>query len=659
MTRGLILISVAITVIFFSCKPSTPTIITVGNQSIKTDEFKYIYEKNHSKDHDRYSKESLDNYLDLFINYRLKVLEAETQKLDSTPAFQTELTGYKKQLAKPYFADDLMTEELAKEAYIRSKTAVKARHILIQVKETASPQDTLHAYSQIEVIRDSIVKGADFGQMAYQFSQDPSAKSIQGKPGYKGNLGYFSSMRMVYAFENAAFNTPKNETSKIIRTKFGYHILQVQDIVTMEYKAKVAHIMIKAPNGLSKEDSLERINRTTFVYQQLQNGGNWDTLCRQYSDHTNTKNEGGILPAFTLGGSLGLPVFELASYNLKTVGEISRPIKTPYGWHIIQLKEKVPFQTYQAEKEDFVSKVKKDDRSEQNQTALASKLKSENGFKENKEKDNLLKAITDEKIITKNWNIEDHSESLQKELFMIEKKSYSVYDFGQYIEENQKMTTKGAKEYMILSMYTDFVSTSLITFEEQQLPNKYFDYKMIIQEFHDGILIYDLMKMQVWDKANQDTSGLRTFFNDNKANYTAPDKITGAIYTIIDINQTVQIKTDIDKGIGIDSILNKYNTDSITAVTIQSGTFIKGEYDLLASVTWDLDNKVEIHELAGIDYIIQKEAIHVNENYNLNQVRGRVVADYQQELETNFIKELKTRYPVKVIDKEYNKLIKY
>ena len=658
MTKGLILIYTVITVIFISCKPSAPTIITVGDESITTDEFKYIYAKNHSKDDDNYTQASLDKYLQLFINYRLKVLEAENEKMDSTTAFQTELDGYKKQLAKPYFADDLLTEQLAKEAYTRSKTAIKARHILIKTKETASPQDTLFSYNRIKNIKDSIENGADFGDMAFTFSEDPSAQRSKGKPGHRGNLGYFSSLRMVYAFENAAFNTQKSETSNIIRTQFGYHILQVQDIVKMDYKVRVAHIMINAANGLSSEDSIAKYKTINLIYTELQNGGNWDTLCLKYSNHSKTREQGGNLPEFTLGGSLGLPNFELGSYKLTTIGEISKPIKTPYGWHIIKLQEKVPFKSYDSVKLEYIEKVKKDARSQQNKSALVNKLKQENKFKETKSTALTLESLTDKSIVTKQWKIEDHSEQLQKNLFSIGKQAYTVYDFGQYIEQNQTKLPKGAKEYLIQSLYNDFVSTSLISYEEGQLSTKHFEYKMLIQEFHDGILIYDLMKKQIWDKANDDTIGLRTFFNENISNYNAPDNITGSLYLITNNSYTASIRKDIEDGLSPNTILLKHNTDSLTNVTVESRKFTKDEDAVLKQIQWNLQNSIELVKFEGNQYIIKKDKVDLNRSYRLTEIRGRVVADYQKQLEATFIQELKTKYPVKVIEKEYNTLIK-
>jgi peptidyl-prolyl cis-trans isomerase SurA len=658
MFRSLFLIY-AVTAFLFSCKPSSPTIIYVGDESIKTQEFKYIYEKNHAREDNRYDKESLDNYLELFINYRLKVLEAKNQKLDSTPAFKIELDGYKKQLAKPYFSDDLITEKLAKEAYDRSKTAVKARHILIMVDEAASPEDTLFGYNKIKKIKDTITSGADFGDIAFQYSEDPSAKSPIGKPGHKGDLGYFSSLRMVYTFENAAFNTKKGQTSQIIRTKFGYHILQVQDVYLMEYQVKVAHIMIKAANGLPKEDSLKHYKTANIVYNKLLQGADWEEMCTQYSDHEKSKNAGGILPPFTLGGSLGLPTFELAAYDLESIDQLSTPIKTPYGWHIIKLIEKVPFDNYIDVKANYISKVKKDSRSQQNQKELDKKLKEENKFRESKNKNTLLESLADDKLNNKEWTIEDHSENLQKELFKIGKKSYNIYDFGQYIEANQNQVKKGAKEYMIQSLYVDFVSKSLIADEEEQLSTKYFDYKMIIQEFHDGILIYDLMKKEVWDKANEDTVGLRVFYNKNKAIYSSPDKIEATIFTIIDTNHTTSIKTDLDNEAHLDDILTKYNTNNITSVTAERGTFTKEDNQIFDSVEWTLENRVETISNEGVTYVIKKEVIILNQSSKLNDIRGRVVADYQKELEANFIKKIKQKYPVKVIEKRYTSLVKY
>ena len=521
------------------------TILTIGNETTTVEEFKFVYQKNHSKDHDRYSQKSLDEYKDLYIKYRLKVLEAERLGLDSSAAFRAELKGYQKQLARPYFTDDLFTEKLAEEAYLRSKTAIKASHILIKVDETASAEDTLFAYSKISNLRDSLINGANFEKLAKDYSQDPSAKRPKGEAGSGGDLGYFSSLRMVYEFENAAYNTPVGDISEPFRTQFGFHILKVYDKKTFEYKAKTSHIMVQAPNKLSQQDSIERKDKIDLIYEQLKDGTDWSSLCTEFSDDVNTKGNDGSLPAFTIGGRLGVPEFELASFELKHINDISSPIKSSYGWHIIRLDAKEPFVEFNDVKDEYISKVKKDNRAQKTNEILIGRLKKENKFKQSKKTIKYLETLEDDDLLEGNWSIESHSENLQEVLFSINKKNqYTIYDFSKYLEANQKSLKKGSLDYMITLAYNQFVDEALIAYKEDQLMDENFEYKMIVNEFHDGILIYNLMKEYIWDKANSDSLGLSNYYSANQADFTREDYIKVWVFETSDLTILADINYD-------------------------------------------------------------------------------------------------------------------
>lgn len=635
-------------------------IITVGDENTLVEEFKYVYEKNHSKDHDRYSQKSLDDYKELYINYRLKVIEAESRKLDSTPAFEAELRGYEKQLAKPYLTDDSFSEKLALEAYNRSKTAVRASHILIKVDETASAEDTLYAYKRINAIRDTILKGAKFADVARLLSQDPSAQRPTGQPGSGGDLGYFSALRMVYEFENVAYSTPVNEVSEPFRTNFGYHILKVTDKKSFDYKAQVSHIMIKAPNKLDHTDSIKKKEEIDYVYELLKNDGNWNEICLKYSNDNNTKNNGGQLPEFTIGGSLGVPNFELTAYSLKEPGEISQPIKTSFGWHIIKLDKKVSFQPFEDVKKDYLDKIKRDARSQKDQDALVKKLKTEYKFKESKNLNSYLKGIEDEKILSHNWSIKDHQENLDTDLFSINKKSYTLYDFSKYLESNQKQIKKGSKDYMITKGYESFVNKSIIEHKENELKETNFGYSMLIKEFHDGILIYDLMKAEVWDKANSDTVGLKAYYEAHKEEYVKEDYIACWVFKTKDLSLLPKIKKDLSLNYTSDSVLNKYNTNkNKVAVSFEEKDVVLNSSPLADALDWNLDSQIEIHEILGEDLVVKKLSIHKHEYYTLKEIRGKVVAGYQKQLEEEFLKELKEKYSVTINEKKYQELVRY
>ena len=245
-----LLVSTAITFNSFSQSPDR-TLITVADEKVSVDDFLSIYNKNRQVGEELDPK-TLDEYLELFINFKLKVKEAESLGMDTLPSFVKELSGYRKQLANPYLVDNEAGENLVKEAYERLKTEIRASHILISVAEDASPSDTLKAYKKTQNIRQEILDGANFAQIARAKSDDPSAKDNSG------DLGYFSALYMVYPFENAAYTTAKGEISKIIRSRFGYHFLNVTDKRPSRGEVKTAHIMVKYPSPVGKSSIKEK-----------------------------------------------------------------------------------------------------------------------------------------------------------------------------------------------------------------------------------------------------------------------------------------------------------------------------------------------------------------------------------------------------------------
>ncbi|WP_231862206.1 peptidylprolyl isomerase [Rufibacter sp. DG15C] len=231
-------------------KAGEPAVLTIGPEAVPVSEFAYVYEKNNGNSDSAYSQASVQEYLDLYTNFKLKVAEARSRGLDTTQAFKTELGGYKEQLAQPYLTEKSVTDQLVREAYERSKKEINASHILAAVDMEADPRDTLAAFQKITSLRQQILNGASFEVLAKTSSDDPSARENNGQ------LGYFTALQMVYPFENAAYNTPKGQVSEPVRTRFGYHLIKVNDIRTAQGEIKVAHIMVRATQGMPKADSL-------------------------------------------------------------------------------------------------------------------------------------------------------------------------------------------------------------------------------------------------------------------------------------------------------------------------------------------------------------------------------------------------------------------
>jgi peptidyl-prolyl cis-trans isomerase SurA len=386
MKRIVLVLLISVLALSVNAQEKDPVLLNVGGKEVKLSEFNAIFNKN--KNNEKITESSINEYLDLYIKFKLKVREAEALGYDTLPKFINELKGYRKQLAEPYLTDKDVTESLIKEAYERMTQDVKASHILIKLEEDPLPADTLAAYNKAIKIRNRIIAGEDFGKVAKETSEDPSAQKNNG------NLGYFSAMHMVYPFESAAYNTKVGAISMPARTKFGYHIIKVLDKRPARGTVKVAHIMVRADKNESSEDSAAKKQKIDEIYEKLtKDNQDFSALAKQFSDDKGSAQRGGELPEFNTGKMV--EEFENTAFSLKNDGDISTPIKTDYGWHIIKRLSLKTLDSYDEMYSSLKGKVARDSRSNRSKVALLSKIKSENNFVENiKERNDFYKLVT-------------------------------------------------------------------------------------------------------------------------------------------------------------------------------------------------------------------------------------------------------------------------
>ncbi|MER2996245.1 peptidylprolyl isomerase [Pontibacter populi] len=518
-----------------------PAIATLGSQPLSTSEFKYVYEKNNGGNEDAYSEKSVEDYLELYTNFKLKVLEAESRGLDTTTAFNRELEGYKEQLALPYLTENSVTDKLVREAYERSKQEINASHILITLDPDAAPQDTLAAYNKVMALRKRAQAGEDFAKLAKENSQDPSAAENGG------NLGYFTAMQMVYPFENAAYNTEAGQLSMPVRTRFGYHLIKVHNKRAARGEVKVAHIMVRATPGMPKADSLAAKQRIDAIYKRVQRNENWDKLTSEFSEDDNTADNGGELPWFGTGRMI--PAFEEAAFALQKEGEIAKPTLTPYGWHIIKLIEKRGLPPYEDMEQNLRNKVAKDSRSELNKAVFLKRIRQENNFTEVAEAKTAAFSKANDALLKGTWNFEQNEKDKTQKatLFTIQGKPYTVADFYSYVEENQRPRTNGTPEYAMTLLYDNFVNKSLLDYERANLENKHTDYRMLVREYHDGILLFQMMDEKVWSKAVEDSVGLKAYFEANKENYKWGERVDAIVISAANKDLLKAAQSQLDK----------------------------------------------------------------------------------------------------------------
>ncbi len=504
--------------LLFQCtspkKAAEPVLLTIGPEKVPVSEFAYVYEKNNSAADSAFSSASVNEYLNLYTNFKLKVAEAKSRGLDTTQAFKTELGGYKEQLAQPFLTEKSVTDQLVREAYERLKKEVNATHILVSVDMEADPKDTLAAYQKIMDLRNQAVNGTPFEQLAQRFSEDPSARENNG------NLGYFTALQMVYPFENAAFNTPAGQISQPVRTRFGYHIIKVNEVRPAQGEIKVAHIMVRAQQGLPKADSLAAKKKIDEIYSRVLRKEDWNKLTSQFSEDAASADNGGELPWFGTGRMI--PSFEEAAFALAQPGAITPPVQTVYGWHIIKLLERKELPSYEEMETSLRNRIAKDSRSELNKAAFLRRIKAENKFQENQAIKTATLKLADSTLVTGKWKFSVPAEPKNlptATLFTIAGKPFTVGNFATYIEANQRARQNVSPSHAMNLLYDKFVETSLLDYEREHLEEKHQDYKMLVNEYHDGILLFQLMEEKVWAKAVEDTVGLKAFFEANKANY--------------------------------------------------------------------------------------------------------------------------------------------
>ena len=352
----------------------SPTLFSIHKKPVSTEEFSYLYRKNHQHKAEEFTTEKIEEYLDLFINYKLKVEEALYRGMDTTSAFKKEYQTYRDELLKPYLPDSKVIDSLVALTYERLNEEVNVSHILIALKPAASPEDTLEAYQKISDLRKRALAGEDFGGLAASYSEEPNATET------KGNLGFFTAMQMVFPFEQAAYLTPVGGISEPVRTQFGYHIVKVLDRQPSRGEVEVSHIMIRTGDGVDNENPKDRI---FDIHDQLQKGMIWEELCKQYSEDPNSKENGGRLRPFGVGAMASIPKFQEMAFSLKNEGEISDPIETQFGWHILRLEKKIPLPPFQELKTSLTQRVSRDERVQISKKALREKMRSALGYVEN------------------------------------------------------------------------------------------------------------------------------------------------------------------------------------------------------------------------------------------------------------------------------------
>ncbi len=623
-------------------------LLTIDGEPVYATEFKRVYNKNLDLVQDENQK-TVDGYLDLFIDYKLKVTEAYAQKLNEKPLYKSELSNYQEQLSRFYIYEDNVTEDLLREAYDRSLEQISANHILILAKYSDSPADTLKAYKKIEALRKRALKGEDFETLVRENSEEPNASETAG------NLGYFTAFSMVYPFETAAYNTKVGEVSEIVRTQFGYHILKVNDRRLREPNRTISHIMV-----YDKEDDTRTFDpeeRIDEIYQLLAQGEKFEDLALQYSDDKGSATNGGTLRPFGKG-DLRSKLFEEKVFGLKEVGDITKPFKSEVGWHIARLEKIHDKTTFEESKPELEKKVKNGDRSKIVTAAVNNAIKDKYGFKQGEPYLDFFKSYVNDSLLRGKWKYRPVAEKDDKVIFTVGKVSKMYSDLALHIDNTQNYRKIYPEITTALqSYYDDFERMTLKEYYREALEKEDPEYAAIISEYRDGLLIFDLMRENIWNKAKKDTLGLQQFFEKNKEDYLWGERVDATIVNATNSENAVDAKQMLMEGVSAEEIKKSLNTAKDVKVIVTQGKF-------------ELDNKAlpagfvkekgvsKMYNNNNTTTIVNVNAILPPEQKTMEEVKGRVLSDYQVQVEADWMQSLRDKYNVSINTKTLKKLKK-
>jgi peptidyl-prolyl cis-trans isomerase SurA len=610
------------------------TVLSVDGEPTSLEEFENIFRKNNRDS--AISQQSLDEYMELFINFKLKVKEAREAGLDTVKKFKTELDGYRNQLARPYLTDTDKLNDLMREAYQNQTQEVRAMHILIKADANATPADTLKAYNKTMAIRERLMKGEDFASLAKAVSEDPSAKDNGG------DLGYFTAFQMVYPFEKAAYDTKVGEVSMPVRTRYGYHLIKVVDKRSARGEIHVAHIVVKPKSETDGEANAQtKINE---IYQKSLSGeSTFEDLASKFSDDPTSAKKGGELAWFGTGKMV--IEFEDAAYSLKNNGDVSQPFKTSFGWHIVKRLDYKPLPSFESMEKELKNKVSKDSRAEQTRKSFVEKLKKEYAYTIDEAE--LAKIVEKADSNAFEGKLYVNKKSLEKPLISMTGLTITVNDF------NEHMRTKGRSKPTMSP--ADFVKTSALKFgedkllqlEDARLEEKHTAFRLLMKEYREGILLFEMTDQMVWSKAVKDTAGLAAYYEANKENFKWPERANVIMYTCSSPEIAKKTRKMLNAGKDKSTIAGELNQESQLNLQVQEGVFAREDNALLDKTTWKVGISEDIADNGQIVIVQFKEIIPPTIK-KLDEARGMITSEYQTYLEQQWITEMRAEHKYQV-----------
>lgn len=632
-------------------------LISIDGEPVPGEEFLYVLSKNKapSDENTLVSPGEFEENFRLFINYKLKVTEAEALNYHESEEFIEEFGSFREDIRKPFLLENEVQEGELQKTYNRLKEVVKASHILLSFPENANLEDSLTVLRMAKKIQSEVKEGTDFNQLAMTHSQDPSVETNQG------NLGYFTAMQMVYPFEAATYNLQIGEVSEPVLTDYGYHLIKLEDRRPNPGEIRVSHLLVRtdADDAMSEDRAKRKI---ADIYEQLLKETNtWEEIVSTFSEDPGTRQSGGLLPWFGVGSIV--PEFEQAAFGLHEIGEISNPVKTPFGYHIIRLEEVKPVAPFEELEQTLKSRILRDSRSNLIRSQVTAMQMAKYDGEQNDSTFFVLaesfqqesSSLSTENLIEK-WR----NEGLEKEwVFRIATDTLKVIDFWKYIMD-ESTSVKANKKTDFESWKDGFMETQLKEAEEQDLLKNNKDYRLLVQEFRDGILLFNLMNELVWQKAIIDSVGQRTYYEEHTDRYYWQERVPSLVVRIAQPQdeEITKLRAFLqNKGYekGLEKELQETFLERFPLLFTSEDRLVETPDNPIFK---DLDLSKSFHEktVDGIRYFILTGDKLPEGPKKFEETRGKVIQDYQAYLDETLINQLKEKYSVKINEGEKNRI---
>jgi peptidyl-prolyl cis-trans isomerase SurA len=617
-------------------------LVVVGTISIDKGEFLQLMAKERESESPANSltrKEFEENF-ESFLNYKLKVIEAESIKLDQLEEFNLEFSSIKESLIAPYLIKNSIEEGEVKKVFARLQEIVRAKHILFQFPPNPKKEDSIAVLQLALKVKSELENGGDFSALAANYSDDPSAKVN------KGDLGYFTGLQMVQQFEEAAYTLPVGSISDPILTDFGYHIIQVSGRQANPGEVQVSHILVRFDSeNPSQEENARR--KISDIYAEIQKESTiWEEIVQTYSEDFGTKSAGGVLPWFGVGTMI--PEFEVAGFSLTDIGEVSPPIKTAYGYHILRLEGKRGLQPYEEVEQSIRSKILRNSKTGMIESQVVAIQKSRFGFQENELGiSTVAGAVYATDILSFGAAIQEKKLG-GTELFKVNASSYTAGDLVNFMQ-TKEMTPKGIGTFFELWL-DKFTEATLAKTEEVDLEKNNKAYQMLLKEYRDGILLFSLTNQEVWQKGLNDSLGQQAFFEKNTQKYQWKGRVQAYLAKVNDASKLENARKFLqNKGFDTDSFAAfeaDYRSNYPDAYATESGTFEYETHPILSKV--DLKTPYQELVIEGTSYVLVVGKVYPPGPRKFEEARGLIIRDYQEFLDQALTKRLKEKYPIQI-----------